>query len=150
MCYNKMGRTASGRKNFTIRKPLCQGELHQQAAQKILPKFVQSVNTNSLLLVLYYNQEKERENKTMTKIKRFFNIETPYKFEYNDLRCLITILNVGLIMAYGLSISWFGLAVAVIGLAKDFATDRHINGILMHFASVALNVYFLTLLYTGG
>lgn len=86
----------------------------------------------------------------MTKIKNFFNIETPYKFEYNDLRCLITILNVGLIMVYGLSISWFGLAVATIGLVKDFATDRHINGILMHFASVALNVYFLTLLYTGG
>jgi hypothetical protein len=100
--------------------------------------------------VLYYNQEKERENKTMTRVKKFFNIETPYKFEYNDLRCLITILNVGLIMVYGLSISWFGLAVAVIGLVKDFATDRHINGILMHFASIALNVYFLTLLFAGG
>lgn len=145
-----MGRTASGRKNFTTYKAICQGELHRQAAQKILPKFVQSVNTNSLLLVLYYTQEKERENKTMTQIKKFFNIETPYKFEYNDLRCLITILNVGLIMAYGLSISWFGLAVAVIGLAKDFATDRHINGILMHFASVALNGYFLYLLYFGA
>jgi hypothetical protein len=145
-----MGRTASGRKNFTTYKTICQGELHRQAAQIILPKFVQSVNTNSLLLVLYYNQEKERENKTMTRVKKFFNIETPYKFEYNDLRCLITILNVGLIMAYGLSISWFGLAVAIIGLIKDFATDRHINGILMHFASVALNVYFLTLLYTRG
>lgn len=145
-----MGRTASGRKNFTTYKAICQWELHRQTAQKILPKFVQSVNTNSLLLVLYYNQEKERENKTMTRVKKFFNIETPYKFEYNDLRCLITILNVGLIMAYGLSISWFGLAVAIIGLIKDFATDRHINGILMHFASVALNVYFLTLLYTRG
>ncbi len=145
-----MGRTVSGRKNFTTYKAICQGELHRQTAQKTLPKFVQFVNLYSFLVVLYYNQEKERENKTMTKIKNFFNIETPYKFEYNDLRCLITILNVGLIMAYGLSISWFGLAVAIIGLAKDFATDRHINGILMHFASVALNVYFLTLLYTGG
>lgn len=149
MCYNKMGRSASGRKNFTTYKAICQGELHRQAAQKNLPKFVQSVNTTFLLLVLYYNQEKERENETMTKIKNFFNIETPYKFEYNDLRCIITILNVGLIMAYGLSISWFGLAVALIGLIKDFATDRHINGIMMHFASVALNIYFLTLLYAG-
>lgn len=145
-----MGEIVFDFKNFTTYKAICQGELLWQAAQKILPKFVQSVNTNSLLLVLYYTQEKERENKTMTRVKKFFNIETPYKFEYNDLRCLITILNVGLIMVYGLSISWFGLAVAVIGLAKDFATDRHINGILMHFASVALNVYFLTLLYTGG
>ena len=85
----------------------------------------------------------------MTAIKRFFNIETPYKFEYNDLRCGITLVNVILIMIYGLSISWFGLAVAVIGLVKDFATDRHINGILMHLESVALNVYFLILLYKG-
>ena len=82
-----------------------------------------------------------------TAIKKFFNITEPYKFEYNDLRCGITILNVILIMIYGLSISWFGLAVAVIGLIKDFATDRHINGILMHLTSVALNVYFLILLY---
>ena len=85
----------------------------------------------------------------MTAIKRFFNIETPYKFEYNDLRCGITLVNVILIMIYGLSVSWFGLAVAVIGLIKDFATDRHINGILMHLESVALNVYFLILLYKG-
>ena len=145
-----MGEIVSDFKNFTTYKAICQGELRRQAAQIILPKFVQSVNTNSLLLVLYYNQEKERENKTMTRVKKFFNIETPYKFEYNDLRCLITILNVGLIMAYGLSISWFGLAVAVIGLIKDFATDRHINGILMHFASVALNGYFLYILYFGA
>lgn len=85
----------------------------------------------------------------MTTIKRFFNITEPYKFEYNDLRCGITLVNVILIMIYGLSISWFGLAVAVIGLVKDFATDRHINGILMHLGSVALNVYFLFLLYKG-
>ncbi len=50
----------------------------------------------------------------MTTIKRFFNITEPYKFEYNDLRCGITLVNVILIMIYGLSISWFGLAVAVI------------------------------------
>ena len=54
----------------------------------------------------------------MTAIKKFFNIETPYKFEYNDLRCGITLVNVILIMIYGLSISWFGLAVAVLDLLR--------------------------------
>lgn len=82
----------------------------------------------------------------MEKIKNFFRIEGGYKFEYNDLRCFITIINVMLIMKYGLSIAWFGLAVAGIGLVKDFVVDRRINGILMHLANVILNIYFLCLL----
>ena len=93
---------------------------------------------------------KEREEKPMTKVKDFFKIESKYKFEYNDLRCLITVINVILIMIFGLSIAWFGLAVALIGVIKDLAVDRHINGLVMHLSSVALNVYFLILLYCGG
>lgn len=85
----------------------------------------------------------------MNKVKKFFGIETTYKFEMNDLRCLIQIINVVLIMIFGLSVSWFGLAVAVCGLIKDFATDRHINSILMHTATAILNLYFLKLLYFG-
>jgi len=82
-------------------------------------------------------------------IKRFFNIKTAYKFEMNDLRAGIQVLNVALIMMFGLSVSWFGLALAVFGLVKDFTTDRHINSITMHTASAILNIYFLTLLYKG-
>ena len=85
----------------------------------------------------------------MQKIKRFFKIEAPYKFEMNDLRAIIQIVNVALIMIFGLSISWFGLAIAIAGLVKDFIHDRHINGILMHLASIVLNLYFLKLLYFG-
>lgn len=84
----------------------------------------------------------------MTKaIKDFFRIETKYTFEMNDLRAVIQIINVVLIMIYGLSIAWFGLAIAVAGLIKDFTTDRHINGIAMHTANIVLNLYFLNLLY---
>ena len=82
-------------------------------------------------------------------MKEFFKIETPYRFEYNDMRALITVINVILIMIFGLSIAWFGLAVALIGVIKDLKVDRHINGLVMHLASVALNVYFLILLYWG-
>ena len=85
----------------------------------------------------------------MTKVKRFFNIDSAYKFEMNDLRAVIQIINVALIMMFGLSVSWFGLAVALFGLVKDFTTDRHINSILMHTANAILNIYFLTLLYGG-
>ena len=82
-------------------------------------------------------------------MKEFFKIEGKYKFEYNDLRALITVINVILIMIFGLSIAWFGLAVALIGVIKDLKVDRHINGLVMHVASVALNIYFLILLYWG-
>lgn len=82
-------------------------------------------------------------------MKEFFKIETTYRFEYNDLRALITVINVILIMIYGLSIAWFGLAIALIGVVKDLKVDKHINGLVMHLASVALNIYFLILLYCG-
>ena len=85
----------------------------------------------------------------MTRVKEFFRIEESYKFEYNDLRCAITVINVILIMIFGLSIAWFGLAVALVGVIKDLKVDRHINGLIMHLSSVALNVYFLILLYCG-
>ena len=83
----------------------------------------------------------------MKRIKKFFNIETTYKFEMNDLRAVIQVLNVALIMVFGLSVSWFGLALAVFGLIKDFTTDRHMNSIVMHIAGAVLNLYFLNILY---
>lgn len=83
----------------------------------------------------------------LNKIKDFFHIETEgYVAEWNDLRAVIQIVNVALIIAFGLSVSWFGLAIAVFGLIKDFTTDRHINGILMHLTGVVLNCYFISLL----
>lgn len=69
-----------------------------------------------------------------------------YQFEINDLRALITLLNVVLIMCFGVALCWCGVAVAVCGLIKDFTIDRKINGIVMHSANVLLNVYLLTLL----
>ena len=68
-----------------------------------------------------------------------------YKFEWNDLRAIITLINVILVLRFGLSIAWFGLAVACLGLVKDVTIDRRINGIVMHGANAILNIYFLTL-----
>ena len=83
----------------------------------------------------------------MTVIKKFFNIETRYQFEINDFRAIIQVINVALIIMFGLSVSWFGLTLAIFGLIKDFMTDRHINSIVMHTAGMVLNIYFLSLLY---
>ena len=79
-------------------------------------------------------------------MRKFFGIDRAYKFEWNDLRAFITVVNVILIMIYGLSIAWFGLAVAVIGVIKDLAVDHRINGLIMHLANVALNIYFILLI----
>ena len=76
-------------------------------------------------------------------MKKFFGIDSRYKFEWNDLRAFVTVINVVLIMIYGLSIAWFGLLVAVVGVIKDLTTDHRINGLVMHLANVVLNVYFL-------
>jgi len=66
-----------------------------------------------------------------------------YKFEYNDLRAVITVINVFLIMKYGLSIAWFGLMVAFIGIIKDVTVDKKWNGFIMHMANATLNIFFL-------
>jgi len=79
-------------------------------------------------------------------MKKFFKIEESYKFEWNDLRAFITMINVSLIMMYGYSIAWFGLATGLIGMIKDFTIDRRINGIVMHLSNVVLNIYFLSLI----
>lgn len=66
-----------------------------------------------------------------------------YRFEINDLRALITLLNVVGIIAFGISFCWFGLTVAAAGLIKDFVKDKKVNGVIMHSANAVLNIYFL-------
>ena len=81
-------------------------------------------------------------------MKEFFGIVEPFRFEWNDLRAFIQVLNVVLIMIFGLQVSWFGLAIALFGVCKDMSQHRHVNDIVMHLSGVVLNVYFLSLLYS--
>lgn len=83
-------------------------------------------------------------------MKRFFNITEPYTFEWNDLRCVAMVINVILIMAFGLSISWLGLGIAIVGIIRDLTIDRRVSGLIMHVSSAVLNIYFLVLLYNGA
>ena len=82
-------------------------------------------------------------------MKDFFSITKPFRFEWNDLRALIQVINVALIMMFGLSVAWFGLALAVFGVIKDMSQHRHINDIILHLAGVVLNVHFLIMYYRG-
>lgn len=82
-------------------------------------------------------------------MKEFFGITEPFRFEWNDLRAFIQILNVALIMIFGLSVAWFGLAIALFGIVKDMSQYRHINDIILHLTGVILNIHFLLLYYMG-
>lgn len=80
----------------------------------------------------------------MEKIKKFFGVDGKYRFEWNDLRALLQLINVALIIFAGFSVgAIFGLTIATLGLVKDFASDRHINGIVLHLLGIVLNIFIL-------
>ena len=80
----------------------------------------------------------------MKKIKKFFKVDGKYKFEWNDLRALLQLINVALIIFAGFSVgAIFGLIIAVLGLVKDLVSDRHINGIILHILGMILNIFIL-------
>lgn len=76
-------------------------------------------------------------------MKKLFNITETYKFEYNDFRALVTVINVILIMFFGLSIAWLGLVIGSVGLIKDLTVDKKINGAVMHLSNIVLNLFFI-------
>lgn len=66
-----------------------------------------------------------------------------YKFEWNDLRAIITLLNVLLVVTFGLSVIWITLGIAVLGLVNDFTTAKKVNGFVIHGLNFVLNLYLL-------
>ena len=66
-----------------------------------------------------------------------------YKFEWNDLRALITIINVIVVLCCGLSVAWIALTIAALGLVNDFTTNKKINGFVMHSLNAIISICFL-------
>ena len=81
-------------------------------------------------------------------MKKFFNITANrYIFDYNDIRCLLTLVNVILVITFGLSVAWIGLAIAIFGTIRDMVCEeRKINSTIQHLTMIVLNVYFVTLM----
>lgn len=78
-------------------------------------------------------------------MKNFFNINTKYRFEWNDLRAAAMMINVIAIICFGYAAAYAGLVIAAVGIVKDLSNkNRHLNDILLHLSSVVLNIYFLT------
>lgn len=83
----------------------------------------------------------------MQRIKEFFNIKGNYEFDYNDIRCLLTVLNVILILKFGLSVAFIGLTIAIFGTIRDIVyEERRINSTIQHLAMIVLNAYFVSLM----
>lgn len=77
-------------------------------------------------------------------MKKIFRIETSYRFEMNDLRAVLQLINVALIVFWNFDVgAIFGLVVASCGLIGDLIGSRHINEMVMHLASIVLNVFIL-------
>lgn len=85
----------------------------------------------------------------LNKVKKFFNITEKYKFEWNDLRCLLTVINVFLIMTIGFEVAWFGLGISVLGFVRDMISERRVSGTIMHISTIILNAYFVSLNFVG-
>jgi len=66
------------------------------------------------------------------------NINSPLKKEINNARCALTILNVVLVLSFGVSFAWIGLGVALFGLIKDFVTERNLNELIMHGSNAVM------------
>lgn len=80
-------------------------------------------------------------------MKKFFRINTPYKFEWNDVFGPATALNTLFVILFGTIASWFGLTVALACVVDDLVEVRRINLLILHLSILVMNAYFLLLFY---
>ena len=81
-------------------------------------------------------------------IKKFFNITSKkYIFDYNDIRMILTAFNVIMIITFGLTVAYIGLAIAIFGTIRDMVIEeRKINNTIQHILMIILNLYFVSLM----
>lgn len=76
-------------------------------------------------------------------MRKFFQ---GYQFEINDLRALITVINVICIMVFGLKAAWLGLVIAICGLINDIIFVKRFNNGIIHLSNIVLNIFFLLMI----
>ena len=81
-------------------------------------------------------------------MKKFFNITAEkYIFDYNDIRMILTVFNVIMIITFGLTVAYIGLAIAIFGTIRDMVIEeRKINSTVQHVMMIILNLYFVSLM----
>lgn len=72
------------------------------------------------------------------------------KIEWDDLRAFMTLINVILIMQFGITVAWLGLSIAVFGVAKDITERKKFSSYAIHISNAILNIYFIFFAQQGG
>ena len=80
-------------------------------------------------------------------MKKFFRINGPYKFEWNDVFGPATALNTLFVILFGTVASWFGAAVALACVIDDLIEVRRINLLILHLSILVMNTYLLLIFY---
>lgn len=70
----------------------------------------------------------------MKKLLSHFELTTPYKFELNDLRAILSVINLWSILHHNTTLIFICVIVAVIGILNDLYINRRLNGLIIHLA----------------
>lgn len=77
------------------------------------------------------------------RLKAFFQIRAPYRFEWNDVSALLICFNVLFVI---LGYAWapvLGVINNLLGLVLAVRSRAHLNIYLLNAALLVLNIYFL-------
>ena len=72
--------------------------------------------------------------------------QNKFKWELNDLRALMTIMNVIGVIVFGFIACYLALSIAIIGLIRDIIEKKKINSYIIHISNCILNIYLMMLL----
>ena len=75
-------------------------------------------------------------------MKKFFRINSQYKFDINDIRVLLTIINFYIILNGKNSLSLIIAASGFFGIIRDYFGDRKINSFLIHFIGFCTGIFY--------
>ena len=77
-------------------------------------------------------------------MKKFFQLDKPYKFEINDIRAILSIINLWSIVGKNRIMIFVCVLLAGFGVINDVAFNRRLNGLIIHFSSLLINISALT------
>lgn len=80
----------------------------------------------------------------MKKLLAHFELTTPYKFELNDLRAILSIINLWSILHHNTALIFVCVIVAAIGILNDLYINRRLNGLIIHLCALIINITALT------
>ena len=75
-------------------------------------------------------------------MKKFFQINSEYRFDINDIRVLLTIINFYIVLSGKNSLPLIIAASGFFGIIRDYFGDRKINSFLIHFIGLCTGIFY--------